>query len=102
MGKKLWNKRNNQTKDGRRVWAFFVYSDQRNHDHRLKLFLSYEKFSFFFFFSFFLFKFSVKTKHAAYLVYAVTLKGEEKDKQKMAATSHGSRRGAGTTESASI
>lgn len=58
--------------------------------------------SLFFFFSFFLFKFSVKTKHAAYLVYAVTLEGEEKDEQKMAATSHGSRRGAGTTESASI
>lgn len=51
---------------------------------------------------FFLFLFSVKTKHAAYLVYAVrvTLEGEETDKQKMPALLT-ARNQAGMTESAS-
>lgn len=49
----------------------------------------------------FLFLFSVKTKHAAYLVYAVsvTLMGEETDEQKMPALLS-TRAKAGMTESA--
>lgn len=79
-------------KDRRKVGAFFVYSDQRS-SSLFRTFLSYEELSFFFLS--FLFLFSVKTKHAAYLVYAVsvTLEGEETDETKDASSANRSRRG---------
>lgn len=71
-------------KDCHILWAFFVYSDQRS-SSMFWTFLSYEELSFSF--SFFFNLSSVKTKHAAYLVYAVrvTLERDETDKQKMPA-----------------
>lgn len=66
-------------KEGLSGGAFFVYSDQRS-SSLFRTFLSYEELSFFFFLS-------KKTKHAAYLMYAVrvTLEGEETDELKMPA-----------------
>lgn len=92
VGEKLWNKRNNQTRIARKVGAFFVYSDQRS-SSLFQTFLSYEELSLFF--SSFFVLLSVKTKHAAYLVYAVsvTLEGEETDETKDASSANHSRRG---------
>lgn len=63
--------------------ALFVYSDQRSSSSSRTL--SNEELSRFSVFFFLLLWFSVKTKHAAYLVYAVrvTLEGEETDESKM-------------------
>lgn len=93
VGEKLWNKRNNQTRIARKVGAFFVYSDQRS-SSLFRTFLSYEELSFFFLLLLLLFLLSVKTKHAAYLVYAVsvTLEGEETDETKDASSANRSRR----------
>lgn len=62
-------------KDRRKVGAFFVYSDQRS-SSLFRTLLSYEELSFYFS-PFWVFYFLSKTKHAAYLVYAVrvTLEG---------------------------
>lgn len=73
---------NNQTRIAAKVRALFVYSDQRSSSSSRTL--SNEELSRFSGF-FLLLWFSVKTKHAAYLVYAVrvTLEGEETDESKM-------------------
>lgn len=81
-GKALEQKWNNQTRIAAKVRALFVYSDQRSSSSSRTL--SNEELSRFSGF-FLLLWFSVKTKHAAYLVYAVrvTLEGEETDESKM-------------------
>lgn len=79
VGEKLWNKWNNQTRRAS-VVGLSLCTVTNAHHHCLELFLSYEELSFFFFLS-------KKTKHAAYLMYAVrvTLEGEETDELKMPA-----------------
>lgn len=98
VGEKLWNKRNNQTRIAADSGLSLCTVTNARH-HRFKLFLSYEELIFFLFF---VQIFCQKTKHAAYLVYAVsvTLEGEETDEQKMP-TLLTARAVAGVTESAS-
>lgn len=75
LGEKLWNKQNNQTRIAADSGLSLCTVTNAHHQY-FKLFLSYEELTF-----------SVRTKHAAYLVYAVsvTLEGEETDEQTMPA-----------------
>lgn len=96
---KLWNKCNNQTRITTKLGRSLCTVTNAHH-RCFELFLSNEELSFLF--SLFLFLFFVKTKHAAYLVYAVrgTLEGEETNEQKIPALLT-TRTQAGMTESAS-
>lgn len=94
MGKKHWNKWNNQTRIATK-FGLSLCTVTSAHQYRLELFLCYEE-------PFFCCFFSVKTKHAADIVYAVcvTLEREETDEQKMPALLT-ARTQAGMTECAS-
>lgn len=88
------NKRNNQTRIAVKL-GLSLCTVTNAHHHCFELVCPLRNYLFFFLFS-------VKTKHAAYLVYAVrvTLEGEETDEQKMPALLT-TRIQAGMTESAS-
>lgn len=100
VGEKLWNKRNNKTRIAAKL-GLSLCTVTNAHHHCYRLFCLMRNYLSFLFFCFY---FSVKTKHAAYLVYAVrvTLERErvETDEQKMPALLT-ARAPAGMTESAS-
>lgn len=87
VGEKLQNKRNNQTKIVAKS-GLSLCTVTNTHHHCFELFCLMRNYLFFLLFS-------VKTKHAAYLVYAVsvTLEGEETDETNDASSANCSRRG---------